>query len=201
MFNKHSQGGNIGKPQDPHRLPQLTPHISKVCLPHGGEPRHIRISSNFPSACNDLIRLSSCESLSKKWTVTGIGQTSTINKLKILLEEKCYGKSHNLRLCVLESLKWTTCRWRIPRFWNRCSRAGFLLLSEQYGIFSNTLIGYTATPKLGSSDFYNDLPNLKGKSKKIGQRFSNISSNPLRSSPQTLLLWVFPTHFVSHPAL
>lgn len=141
----NSQGGNVGKPQDPHRLPQLTPHISKVCLPHGGEPRHIRISSNFPSACNDLIRLSSCSSLSKKWIVTGIGQTSKINKLKILLEEKCYGKSHNLRLCVLESLKWTTCRWRIPRFWNRCSRAGFLLLSEQYGIFSNTLVGYTKT--------------------------------------------------------
>ena len=66
MFNKHSPGGNVGKPQDPHRLPQLTPHISKVCLPHGGEPRHIRISSNFPSACNDLIRLSSCASLSKR---------------------------------------------------------------------------------------------------------------------------------------
>lgn len=100
----NSQGGNVGKPQDPHRLPQLTPHISKVCLPHGGEPRHIRISSNFPSACNDLIRQKLRESIEEMdshqdWAIL------KINKLKILLEEKCYGKSHNLRLCVLESLK------------------------------------------------------------------------------------------------
>ena len=115
MFNKHSQGGNVGKPQDPHRLPQLTPHISKVCLPHGGEPRHIRISSNFPSACNDLIpqklrvyRRNGCS--------LGLGNPQQSISSKSYWKKNCYGRSHNLRLCVLESLKWTTCRWRIPVF-------------------------------------------------------------------------------------
>ena len=145
MFNKHSPGGNVGKPQDPHRLPQLTPHISKVCLPHGGEPRHIRISSNFPSACNDLIRLSSCASLSKRWTVTGIGQTSTINKLKIvLLEEKCHGKSHNLSYVCLNA-----CNEQLAGgeslFLGPLLACFFPTSLGTVWNFSNTLVGYTKT--------------------------------------------------------
>ena len=147
MFNKHSQGGNIGKPKDPHRLPLPDAHLTFPRFVSPTEVNHdifgfLQIFLQHVTTSSDK----SCESIEEMdghWDWANL----KINKLKILLQEKCYGKSHNLRLCVLESLKWTTCRWRIPRFWNRCSRAGFLLLSEQYGIFSNTLIGYTATPK------------------------------------------------------
>lgn len=173
MFNKHPQGGNVGKPQDPHRLPLPDAHLT---FPRFVSPtevnhdifgflqiflQHVTTSSN-----------KSCESLSKKWMVTGIGQSSTINKLKILLEEKCYGKSHNLRLCVLESLKWTTCRWRIPVF-GTVARVPVSYFSRNSMEFSQTrLLDTLLHQKLGSSDFYNDLPNLKGKSNKIGQVIS-----------------------------
>lgn len=102
MFNKHPQGGNVGKPQDPHRLPQLTPHISKVCLPHGGEPRHIRISSNFPSACNDLIR-------QKLRVYRRNGRSLGLGKPQKSISSKSYWKKN-----VMENLTtFPMCAWKL----------------------------------------------------------------------------------------
>ena len=187
MFNKHSPGGNVGKPQDPHRLPQLTPHISKVCLPHGGEPRHIRISSNFPSACNEphpTFKL--CESIEEMDGPLGLGKP----------QQSISSKSSYWKKNVMENLTtFPMCAWTLamnnlpvenPCFLGPLLACFFLLLSEQYGISQTRLLD---TQKLGSSDFHNDLPNLKGKIKQNWSPFQQhfIQSPKIKSpNPSTL---------------